>query len=842
LVIGWDAADWQVIKPLIDAGHMPTLQKFLAEGVHGNIATLDPPYSPMLWTSIATGKYPHDHGVLGFIELLPDGSGIRPISSHSRKVKALWNIFNQEGIRSNVIGWWPSNPAEPIDGIMVSNLFQQARHRMDEPWPMVPGTINHPELEAQFAALRVHPHEITGSIMEPFIPKLKELDVEKDAALGTAVKIVAHAASIHAATTCVLEEHPADAVFVYHDAIDHMSHLAMKYRSPRLEGIAEFDFEHYKDLVDGMYRFHDMMLERLLSLVDEDTTVVLLSDHGFKNDHTRLVEVPIGPATPAIEHREYGILALRGPGIKKGQPIYGASLLDVAPTILHLMGLPVGEDMPGRVLIDAMEHPNVPTTIPSWESKPGNHGLLTNDQQGDADAEAFALKQLADLGYINKQEEAIEKKIQTCRRETALNHARSLIHAGLKHRAIQVLEAIEPEDANKYSHLLLLSQYVDAGDLSKALTQLTLCRERFPHSTNVQFQEAMLQWLTGKTHAATAGFDALIQKKPTAQLYFQIGKTYNIAGFYAAAEERLRAGLELEPNHVFLRHQLGFSLLRQGQAEAALEQFFQVIEGHFHFAKAHRFIGECFFHLGYYDQAAEALNLSLHMAPRDQETRALLVKIYAAHLHQPEQATALQAAVDNEPQPIVVVSGLPRSGTSLMMRMVESGGLPILKDAQRTPDSNNPHGYFELEAVKGLTYSAAFLDEAPGKAVKVVAPLLPYLPPKFRYKIIVMDRNISEVILSQQIMLGKTREQAIQNYPFRLAQTYYQQLERVNQWLEQRANVEVLRVQYADAHQFPLETAQRVADFLGLKGRVDAMVQAVDPTLYRNQHSNNSLI
>ena len=96
LVLGWDAADWKLIKPLLNQGHMPALQSLMDQGVWGNIATLYPILSPMLWTSIATGKRPHKHGIYGFTEPMPDGKGIRPSSSTTRQCKAIWNILSQK--------------------------------------------------------------------------------------------------------------------------------------------------------------------------------------------------------------------------------------------------------------------------------------------------------------------------------------------------------------------------------------------------------------------------------------------------------------------------------------------------------------------------------------------------------------------------------------------------------------------------------------------------------------------------------------------------------------------------------------------------------------------------
>ncbi len=144
ILIGWDGADWKIIHRLIDEGKMPNMARFVEEGVIGNLATLFPELSPMLWASIATGKRPYKHGILGFTEPDPQTGGIRPITSISRKTKAIWNILSQEGRKCVVVGWWPSHPAEPINGVMVSNHYQRAVAPYGKPWPMKPGTV-HPQ-------------------------------------------------------------------------------------------------------------------------------------------------------------------------------------------------------------------------------------------------------------------------------------------------------------------------------------------------------------------------------------------------------------------------------------------------------------------------------------------------------------------------------------------------------------------------------------------------------------------------------------------------------------------------------------------------------------------------
>ena len=137
LVVGWDAADWKVARPLLAAGEMLNLASLMSQGAHGNIATIYPALSPMLWTSIATGKRPHKHGIHGFHEPTEDGMAVRPISNLSRKSKTFWNILHQQGKRSIVAGWWPSHPAEPIRGAMVSDHFP-LKLRQKQGQPMLP--------------------------------------------------------------------------------------------------------------------------------------------------------------------------------------------------------------------------------------------------------------------------------------------------------------------------------------------------------------------------------------------------------------------------------------------------------------------------------------------------------------------------------------------------------------------------------------------------------------------------------------------------------------------------------------------------------------------------------
>ena len=187
------------------------------------------------------------------------------------------------------------------------------------------------------------------------------------------------------------------------------------------------------------------------------------------------------------------------------------------------------------------------------------------------------------------------------------------------------------------------------------------------------------------------------------------------------------------------------------------------------------------------------------------------------------------------PLPVTVVSGLPRSGTSLAMQMIHAGGIPALTDGQRTSDDSNPRGYFELERVKQLKQDKSWLDEAAGKVVKVIHLLLAELPDDRPYRVVFMQRDLREVVQSQATMLARSGRAGGQLAPERLIAVYEQQLRTVEQWLAARPNFSVLRVPYAQLVSDPAGVVPAVNAFLG--GTLDEarMRAAVDPGLHRNK-------
>ncbi len=208
----------------------------------GNLATLQPVLSPMLWNSVATGKLADKHGIHGFIEPDPLNGGARPYTSTSRRCKALWNILSQSGLRSNVVGWWANHPVEPIYGTVVTNAFGGVKFDPEHGWSIPAGTVHPPEKGPALARCRVFPNELTQEHILPFIPDAAKIDQKKDRRLEAFAKTLSDAASIHAVATTLMETEPWDFTAVYDDAVDHLSHSFMPFHPPKLPWVSEGEF------------------------------------------------------------------------------------------------------------------------------------------------------------------------------------------------------------------------------------------------------------------------------------------------------------------------------------------------------------------------------------------------------------------------------------------------------------------------------------------------------------------------------------------------------------------------------------------------------------------------
>ena len=189
---------------------------------------------------------------------------------------------------------------------------------------------------------------------------------------------------------------------------------------------------------------------------------------------------------------------------------------------------------------------------------------------------------------------------------------------------------------------------------------------------------------------------------------------------------------------------------------------------------------------------------------------------------------------------LTIVSGLPRSGTSLMMQMIDAGGLPAITDRVRASDDDNPRGYFELEAVKRTRTDNSWLQQTPGRVVKIVHLLLYDLPADRSYQVVFMRRELGEVVRSQAVMLRRRGTRGASLTDEQLIKAYEGQLATIERWLAEQPNFRVHFVSYNDLMADPAPAAAAVNAFLGGGLNVATMQRSIDPSLYRQRQAAGS--
>lgn len=185
---------------------------------------------------------------------------------------------------------------------------------------------------------------------------------------------------------------------------------------------------------------------------------------------------------------------------------------------------------------------------------------------------------------------------------------------------------------------------------------------------------------------------------------------------------------------------------------------------------------------------------------------------------------------------ITIVSGLPRSGTSMMMRMLDAGGMDVVVDHMRKPDEDNPVGYYEFEKVKKIKEDVSWLDGVKDKVVKMISVLLYDLPSNNHYKVIFMKRNMQEILASQRRMLER-RGTEDENSDEKMERFFQKHIAEIEGWLRTQAHIDVLYVDYNDAVKDPMKSAQQVNAFLDNTLNMEKMAAAVDKLLYRNRRT-----
>lgn len=434
LLIGIDGLDWSVALPLIREGRLPHLAGLMRRGSYGRLETMAPGKSPVIWTSIATGRQPTEHGILDFTLDAADGRK-RLYTSADRRTKALWNVLSDAGRRSVVVSWWNTFPAESIDGVLVSQANttdQIAQRRMLKPGGMLRG------VEGQ-----VHPRERQNEMLDiaaevdagmPDLLRRIFGEIGRPEWPGDRANLEACAWSVRADETTrrvalrlAIESPPPDLFAVYLGTPDVVSHRFWRFHEPEA-------FEHppppeaverFGKVVQDAYVHVDTVIGELVAALPPHATVVVLSDHGMHAHNTSSrFDVPVHGRlereSGGHEDGPPGIFVAAGPPIRRAEPVPRLTasdlpdvghVLDVAPTVLALLGIPVGRDMRGEVLAHLLDesflrvHPvrfvDTHDTAEWVASRGGDARELPGTEE--------RLEQLRSLGYIQRSEDGGEE-------------------------------------------------------------------------------------------------------------------------------------------------------------------------------------------------------------------------------------------------------------------------------------------------------------------------------------------------------------------------------------------------------------------------------------------------
>ncbi len=360
LLIGVDAGEWDVLGPLLDQKRVPTFARLRDGGAAGKLRSLEPlTKSPIIWASIATGKVPMKHGVSDFFvkrgekeraaarargDSAANAADDIPTTSNLWRARPIWDILGSVGKKVGVVGWWTTWPAQRVNGSLVSDYAQYDR---DE-WAGRETRRTYPEsLDSLVQELRRTPESVSWAELFQFVPPFDTTKVttRRQRLVHQLRWIYAADMTFYAIAMHLYRAERPDFFTVYFRGVDAVSHSYWDIDIPGAfePNLTDEEFHWLKGIIPNYYVFTDRLMGDFLAEAGPKADVVVCSDHGF-----------LGGGKGIMAHKVDGMVFLMGPSVKKGVNISGATVLDIAPTVLALFGLPTAQDMDGRPIQDAL--------------------------------------------------------------------------------------------------------------------------------------------------------------------------------------------------------------------------------------------------------------------------------------------------------------------------------------------------------------------------------------------------------------------------------------------------------------------------------------------------------
>jgi tetratricopeptide (TPR) repeat protein len=624
VLVGLDSFTWRIADPLMRQGRMPHLKALVDRGARANLRTITPILSPVIWTSIATGMKPSRHGIVDFVVSARDTGALIPVTSAMRRVPALWNVLSRQEVGVDVVAWWASWPAEPVLGRIVSDrvafqLFDQAAPDWKSADPeKARGKTSPADLFPEILPMIKAPSEVTDAEVTPYLGAGAKIPAGLSPDQADLVRqfrtVVAAGQTYHAIARHLLQ-HPAAAAaphvsLFYYEGPDTASHLFMRDRPPLLPGVRPEDAALFGAVVDRYYETQDRYLGDIVTDAGPDATVIVVSDHGFKSGDDRPADSDprIDRGKAAEWHSPIGVLAMAGPDVRRGADLEAASILDVTPTILALLGLPAARDMDGQPLTEAFTPEFARAHPVLWIDSYGGARADDDETLVASAGDDELVEKLRSIGYIGDE------------RLTAQNN-RGLIalDEGDVDGAIAHFEgALAKGAATAEIRLNLARAYFQKGDLVKARGTAEALLRQDPRAKQAEVTLAVIDIKEGHLPQAEAALRRALAVDPNLQIaHTKLGEVLQKQGQDDAALAELERAVAISPLSPIEHNHIGNLHRKHGRLPQAMQAYRDAIRADPGYAGAYNNLGLCLQENGKLGEAEALYQKALAIRPEN---------------------------------------------------------------------------------------------------------------------------------------------------------------------------------------------------------------------------------
>lgn len=437
LLIGWETTGWPLVDPLLAKGCMPHLAKLIAEGQKATLLHHPPLLPSALWSTLLTGVSPLVHGIVADREMRPDGSGLQPIGRPAQHATTIWRHLEAAGIPTAVVGFPATHPSEPLSSVCVSDRWRST-DTDDQA-----ASVQPVGLQAAMNDLRIAPDEIDLATLRTFLPNANNI-ASNDPRPVILRQCLAQTASWHAVATEVVGRNDWRFAAVHYPGLAPLCQHFLPYHAPVARGVTEHDARCYGDIITAAYRFHDMMLGRLIGLAGNDTAVVLVSNHGVSCGPNRPASTPKTLTQVMSGLRREAVAVIAGADQAQQPSIIHAT--DLAAIVLSLFGVKT-PDQSSRPLAGQREQPSDAT-------------------KNQPPTEDRSVEYLLSLGYTEKPDGYARAAVN--RLEADQKHILALAcrEYGQMQRAIGILEKLVRQFPNTTEYAISLAElYAGIGEV-----------------------------------------------------------------------------------------------------------------------------------------------------------------------------------------------------------------------------------------------------------------------------------------------------------------------------------------------------------------------------------------